>query len=194
MVSLAASMLMAFAVGSAAARNLSISNQQIRSTFRTMELAVEGIGTDRCDVTLEGSLHARTIAKVVNTLLGYITRVTTAGCTLTTGILNLPWHVRYRGFSGNLPDITLMMVRVIRASFSAGALGFFCLAEVDVEANFDRESGGRIREVRMTEIPNIPVRSGGGFGCPAENGSFRAPNNGTVTLLGNSNDISVTLI
>ncbi|HEV7771758.1 MAG TPA: hypothetical protein VGO48_00565 [Conexibacter sp.] len=189
-----ATVLLAALTSGASARNLSITNQQIRSTFRSLEFSIEGVGTNRCELTLEGSLHARTIAKVVDTLLGYITRVTTAGCTLTTAILNLPWHVRYRGFSGTLPDITLLMVRVNRFSFSFGALGFMCLAEPNLEYNLDREPGGRITEIRMTAIPSMPVRSGGGFGCPASTGSFGAPNNGTVTLLGNSNDISVTLI
>jgi len=194
MTALAAAMLMAFAVGSASARTLSISNQQIRSTFRSMEFGVEGLGTDRCDVTLEGSLHSRTIVKAVGTLLGYITRVTTANCTLTTAILGVPWHVRYVSFSGTLPNITLLTVRVSRVSFSAASFGFVCLGEPEVEGNFNREAGGRLTDVRMTAIPAMPVRSGGGFGCPSSTGSFRAPEAGTVTQLGNSNDISVTLI
>lgn len=194
MVGLAAAMLMALAVGTASARNLSSSNQQIRSTFRSIEFSAEGLGTDRCELTLEGSLHGRSMAKVPNTLIGYITRVSTANCTLTTAILSLPWHIRYVGFSGSLPNIILLAVK-IRFFFSFGALGFICLGEPEVEFYFVRETAtGRLTAVDVTAILSFSLRSGGGFGCPSETGSLRAPNNGTLTQLGNSNAITVTLI
>src|SRR5215213_5066666 len=188
-----ATLMLAALISSASARNLSISNQQIRSAFRSIEIGAEGLGTQMCDLTLEGSLHSRTMLKVVNSLMGYITRVNTANCSLTMAILSLPWHVRYVGFSGTLPNITLLMVKISRFSFSFGSFGFVCLGEPEVETNFNREAGGRLTELRITAIPTLPLRSGGGFGCPSSTGNFRAPTAGTVTLLGNSNDISVTL-
>ena len=176
-----ATLLLAAITSSASARNLSISNQQIRLAFASIELAVEGFGRYECAFTLEGSFHTRTITKVANTLLGYITRVSTAACTSTTAILALPWHVRYVGFSGNLPNITLLTVRVSRFSFSFASAGFVCLAEPEIEFNLDREAGGRMREIRMTEVPAMPLRSGGGFGCWLTTGNFRAPNPATPT-------------
>ncbi|HKG02634.1 MAG TPA: hypothetical protein VKB03_05600 [Conexibacter sp.] len=193
MVGLAAAMLMAFAVGSASARNFSTSNQQIRSTFRSIEFSAEGLGTDRCDLTLEGSFHGRTMAKVPNSLIGYITRVSTANCTLTTSILSLPWHMRYVSFTGTLPNITLESIK-IPFFFLWGTLGFLCLAEPAIEFYFLREAAGRFIGVDAIALLSFPTRSGGGFGCPSSTGSFRAPNNGTLTLLGTSNAITVTLI
>jgi hypothetical protein len=92
---------------------------------------VEGLGTDRCDLTLEGSFHSRTFPKTPELLIGYLTRVGTANCTLTTTILTatLPWHVRYTGFSGALPDITAIRARIVGVAFSAGAFGFFAYPE-----------------------------------------------------------------
>jgi hypothetical protein len=48
--------------------------------------------TTRCQVTLEGSLHTRTIAKVQGALIGYIT---TARLACSSGSLTiLPEHCR----------------------------------------------------------------------------------------------------
>lgn len=186
--------LLAAVASATSARNLSVSNQQIRTAFQEVTFGTGGLPGNVCDFTLEGSLHARTIPKVVNSLMGYITRVATANCTLTTAILRLPWHVRYVGFSGTLPDITLLIARISRISFSFGALGFVCLGEPEIEVNFRREAGGRLTGVNVVTNPEFPVRSGGGFGCPSEQAFIEGRNVGTITLLGNSNDISVTLI
>jgi hypothetical protein len=195
LASLAATMLMAFAVSTASAGRLSTSNQNIRVTFNNLELSAEGLPTDTCHVTLEGSFHSRTITKSVGTLLGYITRVATGSCSQGTTILNatLPWHIRYVGFSGTLPNITLLIARVSRASFSTGSLGFICLAEAEIESNFRREASGGITGVEV-RAQGIPLRSGGGFGCPAETGNFRSAGDGTASLLGTTTRITITLI
>jgi hypothetical protein len=89
--------VMALNVTTATARTLSIGpSQQFRETFNDIESSFGEIRND-CRLTLEGSLHARTIAKVAGALLGYITRFATGQCTQGTTILTetLPWHVRY---------------------------------------------------------------------------------------------------
>jgi hypothetical protein len=126
-VALAAT-VMALGVTTAAARNFSVGNQNFRWTFSNLEFEAAGV-TDTCRVTLEGSLHARTIAKVAGSLLGYITRVTTGQCSQGTTILNetLPWHLRYEGFSGRLPNITLIIGSMSTAVRIMTCLGSFAL-------------------------------------------------------------------
>ncbi|HEV7771762.1 MAG TPA: hypothetical protein VGO48_00585 [Conexibacter sp.] len=193
LIGLGVTLLMALAISSASAGKFSLSNQNIRITFRSLEFVVEGLGTDRCDVTLEGSFHSRTFTKTPELLIGYLTRASTAGCTLTTAILSLPWHVRYTGFNGTLPDITSIIARIARAPFSAGALGFVCLTESSIELRSTREGSGGITGVDVA-AQAVSVRSGGGFGCPASTGSIRSAFTGGVFLLGTSNRITVSLI
>lgn len=71
---------------------------------------------------MEGSLHAATMAKTAGALVGYITRASlnNGGCvagSATVLTTNLPWHVRYAGFLGVLPDITAVIVDIIGAEF-----------------------------------------------------------------------------
>ncbi|MGB2709974.1 MAG: hypothetical protein WBC33_00535, partial [Conexibacter sp.] len=75
-------------------------------------------------VTLRGSLH-RTIAKTTGSLAGLITDCRTAlgevglifiriegRCELT-----LPWHVRYVGFTGTLPNIRESIMTLVGTGF-----------------------------------------------------------------------------
>ncbi|HEX7290168.1 MAG TPA: hypothetical protein VF250_03485 [Conexibacter sp.] len=135
-----ATAVMALAIGSASARNFSISNQQIRAVWNPMNF-IDPFGvTVECPVTLEGSLHSRTIAKVSYALIGYITtaRVSNERCVGGEAtILNesLPWHVRYFGFVGTLPDITRILTLISGASFRVrtSATCLFTLRETTAE-------------------------------------------------------------
>jgi len=189
LASLGATFLMALAIGTASARNFSIWNSNFRGTFNNLEFDAGIFGVTTCRVTLEGSLHSMTIPKTVGTLLGYVTRVITGQCNNEVVILTatLPWHVRYMGFSGRLPDITLILVSV-RAAFSV--LG--CLASADIEARFSRDP--TTGHIVLASVPPQRLSVSGGF-CP-EQVTFRsnASHNGSVYLLGTTNRISVTLI
>src|SRR5262249_52171492 len=84
-----------------------------------------------CPVTLEGSFHARTFAKVVGGLVGYVTRavVQEASCRGEAGEASamrvqaltetLPWHVRYRAFVSLLPNPTAIRLDVVGAALRA---------------------------------------------------------------------------
>lgn len=195
MAGLAVTMLMAFAVTAASAGRLSSSNQLIRSTYRRLTFAVSGLPSDTCQVTLEGSLHTRTITKSAGTLLGLITRVTTAACSLPTTILNLPWHVRYNSFSGTLPNITLLTVTVSRASFGAGIFTIGCLGEPEIEGNFVRNTAtGAITAVRVVTRAGFPVRSYPSNNCPEEARGTFSGEEGTLEVLGSTTRITITLI
>jgi hypothetical protein len=185
-----ATLLMAFAIGTASARNLSITNQNFRATFNNLEFIIEEISTTTCRVTLEGSLHARTIPKTAGTLIGYITRVITGQCNpnvVTIQNETLPWHVRYIGFSGRLPDITLIIVRS-QSSFRVS----FCHTRSEIEARFSRDP--LTTELVLAQIRRQIV-STTGLGCPAVNEAvFQSNGNGSVYLQGSLTRISVTLI
>jgi len=176
---LGATLLMALAVGTTSARNLSVTNQNFRSAFNQMDFRAGEIA-NTCRVTLEGSLHSRTMPKVEGSLIGYVTRVITGNCQLGTTILTetLPWHVRYISFSGRLPDITLITVKV-RGAFRVS----FCLAATDFTANFHRDPAtGSLTSVSVPLTSEIPLT---GIFCPEpRRGSLRANGEGSVSLQG----------
>jgi len=131
LAALGASVLLGALVSSASARNLEISNQRIRSTWSSVRF-VGGFGEPDCHVTLEGSLHSRTMAKVIGSLIGFITSAILSNCVNGTATIlreTLPWHVRYSGFQGALPNITSLIVHVIGAGFRIReTFGITCLA------------------------------------------------------------------
>jgi hypothetical protein len=66
--------------------------------------------------------------------------------------------------------------------------------EAEIESNTRRDTAtGGLTGIEV-QAQNVPLRSGGGFGCPAESGAFRSNENGTVMLLGTTTRITVTLI
>jgi hypothetical protein len=95
-------------VSSASARNLERSSLTIRALWTVWNFR-GGFGIFTCEVLITGSYHTRTITKTVNSLIGYITearflRCASGGATINTA--SLPWHRRYRGFTGTLPNIS----------------------------------------------------------------------------------------
>jgi hypothetical protein len=111
-------------VGTASAGRLSVSSSGFRAYWSSLWFLERGTTLIAgCEITLEGSFHSRTIRKVIDTLIGYITRVKIrhpcAGASTVyaydgieelgggSGPLTntLPWHVAYDGFAGTLPSI-----------------------------------------------------------------------------------------
>ncbi len=135
LASLAATLLLGLAVGSASATRLAVSNQGIRVVFLLtepngggpLEFANNvGLPTVRCPLTLEGTLHSRTITKTSGSLIGYITRAifgTCLGGAMTTFAESLPWHMRYQSFTGTLPNITAVTVQIIGFRYSLTPTG-----------------------------------------------------------------------
>jgi ABC-type amino acid transport substrate-binding protein len=189
---LSATLLMAFAVGSASARNLSISNRNVRIVWTELTFAAaDGSLPTTCPVTLEGSFHYNTIVKRTNSLIGLVTRaiVDNARCLdgshATVLTATLPWHVTYQSFTGTLPNITSIKLLLVGASFLvAPFFGASCLARTTTEnpsigiANVG--AGGVITGLRAEEETTIPLT---GTFCP-ERGRFSGT--GTVTLLGST--------
>jgi hypothetical protein len=115
LTALIATFLLASAINTASARNLSLTKEEIRVTWNSLEFE-SALATIRCRFTMEGSFHSRTIAKVLGALIGVITRAAfkTESCANARATASrLPWHITYEGFLGNLPRITglLLLVR-----------------------------------------------------------------------------------
>jgi hypothetical protein len=181
--------LICVVAGTASARTFSISNQTWRAIFypfleeeerrepelrEQIEITSELATTYRCRLTLEGSFHTRTIAKVAETLIGYVNRAALPECSgfMSTRLLTetLPWHVRYRSFSGALPNIVSLSTSIIGFAMSIREPTFrvVCLGRSTAEEPFilrwDREAGGRLREasasgsITMGACPFSPIR------------------------------------
>ena len=210
----AATLFLAVAVGSASAGNLSINNQNLRITFNRLEFSAPEFAMIRCPVTVEGSFHTRTIAKVAGSLVGAITRsrVKQEACTNgtaasfngvetyngTTTPNTLPWHLTYEGFTGTLPNIATLRVLYSRFRFgirdsSAVCTGQYGTAEDNVTLSATREAGGGITGVELVVGRNEATlfRRDAGFACPARG---TGNSQGTVMLLGTTTRLSVTLI
>jgi hypothetical protein len=110
-----ATVLLGALVSSASAGRFEFSNQAIMAQWRSVEFNA-AFGTTRCQVTLEGTLHSRTMVKTVGSLMGYITRAILGPCatgSMTILTETLPWHVRYSGFTGTLPEIVSIIAHII---------------------------------------------------------------------------------
>jgi hypothetical protein len=168
---LAATACLSFAVSSANARRIEMSNQRFRAIWASLEFTAAG-NLIRCPVTLEGSYHSRTLSKVSGQLVGYITSafVREANCTggraraLTE---TLPWHVQYLGFIGRLPTITGIREILVGARFEViTPEGIGCLAGTTQESpggGIVEVVGGVARTLRADETLEIPL--GGRFVC-----------------------------
>jgi hypothetical protein len=199
---LAATLVMAFAVGSATANHLSASNHQFRMVWTAFTVFGEGGSpTVRCPLTLEGSFHERTIAKTLGHLVGYVSRAISgagAACQGGSGTVltaTLPWHVTYEGFSGRLPAITSVRVLLRRVAFVMEVLSVLCLyKENGTEqgaGELNVETGGNANTVTPDSSIRLPLFEGSVF-CPAKIGD---EGTGEVTVLGSSTTrIRVTLI
>jgi len=165
---LTAAVAMAFATTSTSARNLSISHGRLWNLIWTnLQIKSSGLVAVDCEVTLEGSFHYTTIAKIAHTLIGHITRARVGTCrtgsaTVLTG--RLPWHVTYEGFEGALPDITGVRLLLLGAQFRyhEPILGTECLFITNPEraigiARLDAGSGNR-NVTGLTADPTPRIR------------------------------------
>lgn len=192
--------VLAFGVATASAGRFNISNQGIRATWAAFRFN-EGLAT--CPVTLEGTLHSRTIAKIARTLVGFITRAKIQTCSVGAarwleelqGANNrLPWHIQYASFTGTLPTIETVRFQVIDLSFLVTKMLESCLYRSTAAApallDFFREAGGALTIARFSNTEVIP-RVAGGLMC--EN-TAKLTGSGAPTVLGSATKITLSLI
>src|SRR5215218_2848212 len=112
---LCASIVLASAVSTASANRLSVNETGFTITWSALTFNAAG-NTVACPVSLGGAFHNRTIAKVPRALIGRVTaaRINGACSGGTATILSetLPWHVQYSSFSGTLPRIATVVIRL----------------------------------------------------------------------------------
>jgi hypothetical protein len=211
LVALVAALALAAAVGTASAARLEISNQAIRTVWREVRATALGLEIT-CPVTVEGSFHSRTISKIRNALVGYITRAignhpcrgsgeiyilnATEILEVTATTNSLPWHIRYDSFTGTLPNIRSVRLQFVGASSLVEIRGFGlkCLYLSTVESPLLATAGlgeeGTITEVNF-ERATIPVKAGQSPLCAA---SATIEGTGQLTLLGNENAVTIRLV
>jgi hypothetical protein len=186
-----ATVLLGALVSGASARDFALSNQTFRVTFRRVVFS-GFFGNFNCQLTLEGSLHARSIAKVAERLIGYVTAAPLGPCIAGTATIlreTLPWHVRYRSFSGLLPNINSIEVNIIGFSVEVReTLGIICLATSTAArplvAIFSRNTATR---EFTTAILRSSIPDGCGTDMAVESDA------GPVTQLSSATRLTVTL-
>jgi hypothetical protein len=199
---LAAVLLLAVSVASASANKLSISGQSFRMAWTSMQISGEELEEERttCGVTLEGSFHSRTVAKVAGALIGYITRATAGNCTVGEATMlteTLPWHVMYESFTGTLPAITSarfgitgLTMLIVGGPLRRCLYRFPPAAPGGVIANL---TGGAVTSIRIDEArrhelfeSRLTIRM-----CRPRLG---AQGSGTMTTPGTTTKLTITLI
>jgi hypothetical protein len=161
----------------ASARRLEFSNQTFRAVFPGGE-SIENFNVN-CPVTLEGSFHSRTMAKVSGALVGYVTRGVVGSASCSGGRMRflterLPWHIRFQSFAGTLPNITRMTFQIVGWGILFEytiAPGSTCLylttAAMPTRFILSREAGGAIEPFTLDEASAINLFTGEPFICPA---------------------------
>ena len=194
---LMATLLLSAAVATASANRLSTSSQNFRAVWTPLTFAP---GPVECNVTLEGSYHSATITKTVGALIGYVTRASVDNRSCTGGhatVLTetLPWHIRYRGYTGTLPNISGVVTGMVGSAFRV-EINFFgasCLVRTTAEhpavGIINVGTGGVVTGLRADEGTHIPMTNGCElFGEASFTGTAR------VTTPGTSTSITVRLI
>jgi len=201
LTALITAMLLASALSTASARNLSLSNQSFRVTWSRLEFE-GGILSFRCQLTLEGSFHSRTIPKVERLLIGSITRITIKEESCEGGVRMSvakapPWHITYEGFTGRLPNIGTIRPLMQRFQFNIILLGATCrygTATDNLTYSAILNAAGEVTNLVPLTGRDIAHLLNGSEICPPELAFAGSATDGRVTLLNSTTRIRVTLI
>lgn len=187
LTSLAAALLLAIAVSSASANKISVSHGNLfRIEWSSIELWAAGIAVVRCALTLEGSFHSTTLPKIERVLVGHITRASIKNDPCITGSVTiltetLPWHIQYRGFRGELPNISSAVSAVSGFGYRLNNAINRCLARTTAESPAQAiieefiESGGGNRIFRKVKLdPSATIPCTGVEGGSTITGAFRS--------------------
>ena len=185
---LIAALTLTAAVATASAGRLSLSEQGFRLVYTPLTFTgLGGLVQVRCNITIRGSFHYRTILKT-RSLLGYITdaRLTRPCSGGEAWILNgverptntLPWHMTYDSFRGTLPRIEGVRLAIIGFSILLEVFGEGCLyastsaSPAFAIINLNTATGAALSKT-MDSNARIPLASvlGEAAVCPS-NGSF----------------------
>jgi len=192
LAAVAAAVLLGAFVSSASAGRLSVSEQRNQALFARLRFS-GGFGEVSCEVLVSGSFHGRTGTKTVNSLSGYITEATILRCATGGATINqasLPWHRRFRSFSGTLPNITATSDTITGAEWSIRepVFGVTCTTR-------RAESGNLIGTYTLSSgtVARADVSSEGSR-CAGIAGTFSGSTTNVVNNLTSRARITVTLI
>jgi hypothetical protein len=207
LVALSATVVLGALVSSASANRLALSNQTFRATWTNLEFVTTAFTAPvRCHVTIEGSFHSRTLAKVTEALVGYATAANlTLPCTGGTARLlteTLPWHIRYDSFAGTLPNITSIKLRLVGASFLVQAPEpFGRIAACLYRSTAASPMKGTVTLERGVATSLTPEAAGIPLQTRLPESQIECPNPGrlgastsTLTVQGSTTKITVTLV
>ena len=203
LTSLAATAILALAISSASANRLSATGGRLwRVTWTSLRFTSNfSSATILCPVTLEGSFHSATILKTAGSLIGFVTRASVRSpCTGGRASVNqgsLPWHIRYRSFTGTLPRLSGATFGLVGAEFEIEPNnGQTCRVRTEAGrpavGTINIEAGGVATGLTPDPNTRIGLREGS-FGCGIASGFFEATSQ-TPTELGTGARITITLI
>jgi hypothetical protein len=197
---IAATMLLGVAATTAAAGRFQIDNAERGFRIVWTPLSFEAAGaTVRCNMTLEGSFVSRSFVKRIATIIGKITSAainTCAGGVETFLTERLPQNISYSGFSGTLPTITGLVMRVFPQMTidPEGALPRCLMSPEETEPWIvigNIGGTGELNTIRSEE--NSAIGTAGGFLCVfGTRGKFIGT--GTASVLGGVTKTLVRLI
>jgi hypothetical protein len=147
-------------------------------------------------------LHSRTLAKVAESLIGYVTRAALAGVRCTGGSATvqteaLPWHIRYASFRGTLPNISGITIHSIGESYRIQDTGGPPCVEISGSGEPHEFEIGILVEARKAVswvangLRRILMR---GEALCAFGGEVSLSGTGTPTVLNAATQITITLI
>jgi hypothetical protein len=195
-----ATFLLALAVTEASANRLSVSNRNFRIVWLPADFGNTGVGNINieCDVTMEGSFHSATIAKTSGALVGFISRGTIANCINGRAEFiqtTLPWHVRYGGFEGTLPNISGVTLNIVGLGVTLEREGVTCTTHTTAAQPLvgiaRTGAGGAVNSFRGDETRTFPL-SREGLCLFAGEGKFSG--SGSFKVLGTTQTVSIRLI
>jgi len=201
LTALIAAMLLASALSTASARNLEITSAtNFRTTWSRLEFQ-SSLTTWRCQVTLEGSFHSRTIPKVARLLIGSVTRINVkeescSGATMRPD-RPPPWHLTYEGFTGRLPNIETIRLLLQRFQYAIIAFGVTCrygTSTDNLTFSAALNAAGEVTNLVPVTGRNIANLLEGGGLCPATSTLVGAAGDGATTVLNGTARIRIRLI
>lgn len=203
LVAASAALFMAVTLDAASARQFTTSRQNFRAIWTPLSFAaLGGLIQVRCNVTLNGSYHYRTITKT-RTLVGSITdarlsRPCTGGeAWFLNGVerptSTLPWPLFYDSFTGTLPRIRRNKHIIIHLGPFIIALGNQCLYESTASspaaAFVDlNETTGEATSMTADAEARIPLKETLAGSCPAS-GSYA----GTTTTFDDREGVRIVI-
>ncbi|MGB2711107.1 MAG: hypothetical protein WBC33_06285 [Conexibacter sp.] len=181
MLALTSALVLAAPVGAASAsRGLQIEPAGLTTATAPLTFVLEPrAGRYSALVTLRSSLH-RTIVKTIGALVGTITDCRWSLGTEEISVavecrLTLPWHIRYDGFMGTLPNITEMRLQILNFSvrvtdLTFGGLLINCLYGGTIRAI---ASTPLLETIHFSESEGLPTTTPEGPGCELSATTFR---------------------